>query len=152
MAKEVSILKRLRHPNILRLVEAKQIEGFFVIISEFLPGKNLEQVILEKKEKEEAFSESEVSAITRQLLLALEYCHDQGVMHRDVKPENIVFAEDGSAKLVDFGMAEYTHRPVRSTVGTPYYIAPEVINQDYLESCDVWSLGVLVFYLLTGYF
>ena len=72
-------------------------------------------------------------------------------MHRDIKPANVVLTPDGTAKLIDFGLAEYSTKFQHLMVGTPYYMAPEVIDQPHKERCDIWSLGVLIYVLLTGY-
>ena len=96
------------------------------------------------------FSEQSVASITRQLLEALDYCHKSGFMHRDIKPSNVILSLNGNVKLIDFGFAETTSKFHVGTAGTPYYMAPEVIDQSY-KDCDIWSLGVLVYVLLTGY-
>ena len=85
------------------------------------------------------------------------YCHAKGVVHRDLKPENIIIdsiAPDGklSIKIIDFGTALFfsTEHKLKETLGTPYYIAPEVIQGTYNEKCDIWSIGVILFVLLSG--
>ena len=72
-------------------------------------------------------------------------------MHRDIKPANVMLSHNGCVKLLDFGLAETSTRYHHGATGTPYYMAPEVIDKAYKELCDVWSVGVLSFYLLTGY-
>ena len=148
--KESQILDKLSHPNILRYIKTIETEDLIMIASEFVPGKNLEQVLLYKLNSGSFFSESEVANIAQQLLEALSFCHAEGIMHRDVKPDNVILDDDGHVTLIDFGMAEYTNSPARELAGTPYYMEPEMLEQYYMESCDVWSLGILVYYLLTG--
>ena len=72
-------------------------------------------------------------------------------MHRDIKPENVIVHADGSATLIDFGLSTSSEKSVCSMAGTPYYIAPEVVDSAYRERCDIWSLGVLAYVLLTGF-
>ena len=122
-----------------------------MLVTELVEGKDLQQVMLERLESGADFSEESVVDIARQLLQALDYIHKAGVMHRDIKPANVVISPDGSVKLIDFGLAEYTNNFQHLLAGTPYYMAPEVIDQPHKERCDVWSLGVLVYVLLTGY-
>jgi len=95
--------------------------------------------------------------VIKQLLSAVTYCHSKGVVHRDLKPENILIdsiLKNGliRIKVIDFGTALFLtpHGSISETLGTPYYIAPEVINGDYNEKCDIWSIGVIMFILLTG--
>lgn len=92
-----------------------------------------------------------------QLLSAVVYCHKQNIVHRDIKPENILIEnlldEKLNIKIIDFGTAEaFTGKTkLKQTLGTPYYIAPEVLQQNYTEKCDVWSCGVILYILLCGY-
>ncbi len=101
--------------------------------------------------------EEDAAYIIRQILSAITYCHSKGVVHRDLKPENILIdssSEGGkmNIKIIDFGTALFFTPEVklRGTMGTPYYIAPEVLLGNYTEKCDVWSIGVILFVLLSG--
>ena len=88
--------------------------------------------------------------------IAITYCHDRGIVHRDLKPENILIESSIEGKLtvkiIDFGTALYraSNQKLRGALGTAYYIAPEVLTSTYTEKCDVWSLGVIAYILLSG--
>lgn len=88
--------------------------------------------------------------------MAVVYCHAQSIVHRDLKPENLLFVsadENSKLKIIDFGTSRKFDPKKRMTkrLGTPYYIAPEVLLENYNEKCDVWSCGVILFILLCGY-
>jgi len=102
-------------------------------------------------------NEQDAAYIIRQVLSAITYCHSKGVVHRDLKPENILIdtiTQDGhiNIKVIDFGAALFfsPKTKISETLGTPYYIAPEVLMGDYNEKCDIWSIGVVLFVLLSG--
>jgi serine/threonine protein kinase len=96
--------------------------------------------------------ERKLSRVIYQVLSALQHCHRQGIVHRDIKPDNILFGIDGKIKLVDFGLATYFgEEDLRESVGTPSFTAPEVLNNQYSYQCDIWSVGVLLFLLVSGY-
>jgi calcium-dependent protein kinase len=100
------------------------------------------------------FIEGEAAKIMKKLLRAINHCHASGVVHRDIKPENIMYGKDGEIKLIDFGLSKTVagkHTQLTTIAGTPYYMAPEVIDGEYTQQCDVWSLGVLMYVLLSGY-
>lgn len=89
------------------------------------------------------------------MLSAIAYMHDRQIVHRDLKPENILIEKNkpfDTIKLIDFGTAVLFNKgtPLREVIGTPYYIAPEVLNKKYDSKCDIWSLGVITFILLSG--
>ena len=91
----------------------------------------------------------------KQLLQAINYCHEQKVAHRDLKPENILInpKEKGSIKVIDFGTShvfDQKHHEMHQMYGTAYYIAPEVLEGKYTELCDIWSIGVILYIMLSG--
>ena len=106
--------------------------------------------------KAEFLTEAVAANYMRQILSAVTYCHDKRIVHRDLKPENILLEnkkKTAAVKLIDFGTSG-TYDPNKSLtmrVGTPYYMAPEVINKSYNEKCDIWSCGVILYILLCGY-
>lgn len=95
----------------------------------------------------------EVASLMKQLLEAITHCHWLGVAHHDVKPDNVLFGAGGDLKLADFGSAEWfgDGRRMSGVVGTPYYVAPEVLmGREYGEKVDVWSCGVILYIMLSG--
>ena len=149
---EVSILKSIDHPNIIRLHEFYQDDKNYYIITEFCSGGELFERIIS------AGTMSEVTAARymQQILSALVYLHDRKIAHRDLKPENLLMSSpsaEASIKVIDFGSSHvFTPGEVMTQrVGTPYYIAPEVLRHQYTEKCDLWSAGVIMYILLCGF-
>lgn len=90
------------------------------------------------------------------MLSAVSYCHSKKIVHRDLKPENLLLESnrpDSEIKVIDFGTSRFydPSRKMNSKFGTPYYIAPEVLKKSYTEKCDVWSCGVILYILLSGF-
>ena len=150
---EVNILSKLSHPNIMHIYEFYEDKANYYIVSELCKGGELFDVITEKG----AFKESEAAPLMHQLMSAICYCHQNRIVHRDLKPENILLEDKNRdnpvIKLIDLGGARYfsKHKKMSKINGTPYYIAPEVLNEIYDEKCDIWSAGVIFYILLCGY-
>ncbi|CAD8138169.1 unnamed protein product [Paramecium octaurelia] len=152
MIQEVSILKELDHPNIVSVYELYEDEQYVYIITEYLSGGEL----FEKINEIDHFDETIAAGYMRKILEAVNYCHNKNVVHRDLKPENIIFESrkvNSSLKIIDFGTAKelLESKKLSQRIGTPYYIAPEVINKQYDKKCDVWSCGVILFIMLCGF-
>jgi len=156
---EVSILKCVSHRNVMKLEEAyEETKAFHLITSLYTGGELLDRILQAQESSEGNLSEQEAAHFTRQMLRAVTYCHSQGVVHRDVKPENFMFeTKDSEAQLIliDFGYARkcgLKNSPayMKTLLGTPEYIAPEVVLGRYTRKCDVWSVGVIVYTMLCG--
>ncbi len=143
---EAKALAKLDHGNVVKVFDVVEDEGYLLIIMEFVEGRNLRQVI-----EEDGALEPEAAVETaRQIALALDHAHGARILHRDVKPGNVILREDGRAVLVDFGNAEITGEAM-DRKGTALYVAPEVFQgkkQD--EKSDTYSLGATLFHMLAG--
>jgi calcium/calmodulin-dependent protein kinase I len=157
---EVDVLQRLKHPHIMDLYDYAVDDKYHYLFTEYLPGGELFDRIIEKYEVHEGcYSERDVATIMVSLIDALNFCHQNNIVHRDIKPENILLAsktDDSQVKLIDFGFAGDLNRKNMSTpCGTPGYVAPEIINakdtSSYGPSVDVWSMGVIMYILCCGY-
>ncbi|EQC29688.1 CAMK/CAMK1 protein kinase [Saprolegnia diclina VS20] len=154
MAFEVNTLKKLRHPNILTFYDIYEDNEYFYLVTEFMEGGELFERLVEKS----YYTQHDAKEVITTLLKAIKYCHERGIAHRDLKPENILLTsktDDASIKLGDFGLA-ITHDNCRSMTtrcGSPIYTAPEVLDMEttaYGKECDIWSIGVITFMLLSG--
>jgi len=157
LKEEVRILSEVDHPNIVRLEEVYRSESAVYLVQELCEGGDLFHWIGNRAEckKEGLPSEERCADIMRQLLSGMRYLHSKGIVHRDLKLENVLFKTkhaDARVKIIDFGLSKHfkageTHDEY---VGSLYTMAPEVIWRNYDERCDVWSLGVIAFILLSG--
>ena len=152
LQEEVEILSKLSHPNIMQLYEVYNDKTNFYIVSEFCQGGELFDAISKKGN----FNENEASKIMKQVLSAITYSHQNNIVHRDLKPENILLEDKGNdsiIKIIDWGCAKNFNKNEKLTNkdGTPYYIAPEVLEGNYDEKCDIWSCGVILYIMLCGY-
>lgn len=149
---EVRILKILDHPNTIRLHEFYQDDKNYYIITEFCSGGELFDRIISG----DMISEAVAAEYMQQILSVLVYLHDRNIAHRDLKPENLLMtnpSKEAGIKVIDFGSSKI-FRPgeiMLERVGTPYYIAPEVLKNRYTEKCDIWSAGVIMYIMLCGF-
>jgi len=148
---EVEIFLSMDHPHVVRLMEVYEDERQVSLVMECMEGGELYDRLRQRR----VFSEADAQMTTRQLLLAINYLHSEGIVHRDLKLENFMYEEKGSdfVKLLDFGFSKFfeKHEEMEESLGTVSYVAPEVLSKSYsCGSCDMWSLGVVVFVLLSG--
>lgn len=152
LEEEVKLLKDLSHPNIVRYLGTVREEESLNILLEFVPGGSISSLL----GKFGPFPEAVMRTYTKQLLLGLEYLHNHGIMHRDIKGANILVDNKGCIKLADFGASKQvaelaTISGAKSMKGTPYWMAPEVIRQTgHSYSADIWSVGCTVIEMATG--
>lgn len=150
LKRELEILKTVDHPNIIKLYEVYEDKKYLHLVTELCTGGDLLTYLINKVQ----LSEQEVVSIIYKTLSAISYLHNLSICHRDIKPENLLLASEepeAELKLVDFGMSNFVGaNGLNSFAGTPYYIAPEVIQGTYSKECDIWSIGVLTFFLLSG--
>ena len=150
---EIAILKTLDHPKILKVIDFYSTPKKYYIITEYCPEGELFNEII----KIGKFDEGHAAFIINQILKAITYCHKMNIIHRDIKPENIMITnreKNGclQVKLIDFGTAKIFEKGQEENryVGSSYYMAPEIIKRKYDEKCDLWSIGVVLYILLTG--
>ena len=150
--REVDILRSLDHPNIVKYFETYEDDHFIHIVMEYIPGDNLFKVITNKKYFK--FTEKEICQIMTCLLKAVLFLHHNNIVHRDIKPENILFSVPGdfnALKIIDFGLSiQKNAKNDNRRVGTPYYMAPEMIHGNFVYESDMWSIGVILFVMVTG--
>ncbi len=146
-------MRQLDHPNIVRLYEVFHDEKRFYLVTELCQGGEL----FEEITKRANFNEQDAASIIKQILSAIAYCHSKSIVHRDLKPENILLEDkkddgDFQIKVIDFGasMRFDPSKKMNQVFGTAYYIAPEILKLEYNEKCDVWSVGVILYILLSG--
>lgn len=150
MQVEIDLLSRLEHVNIVQYIETLQVGGSLNIVLEYVDGGTLNAQLGNFKDRPERL----IAYYMLQVVQGLLYLHEQGVIHRDIKGDNILSNKDGIVKLADFGVAKQLSKALKthSVVGTPYWMAPEIIQMNAKQSpaCDIWSVGCTVIELLTG--
>ena len=151
---EIELLKQLDHPNIVKIFEFfVEYDGYY-LITEYLQGGELFDAI----KKNGSFFEPIAANIMYQIFSAINYCHSINIIHRDLKPENILIDSINqntgflTIKIIDFGTAKIyeKNKNENKIIGSSYYIAPEVLEKNYNEKCDMWSCGVILYTLLSG--
>ena len=149
LRQEIEILRGLRHDNIIAMVDSFETKAEFCVVTEFAQGE-----LFEILEDDKCLPEDEVRAIAKQLVRALHYLHSNRIIHRDMKPQNILIGSRRVVKLCDFGFARAMSSNtmvLTSIKGTPLYMAPELVQeQPYNHTVDLWSLGVILYELFVG--
>jgi calcium-dependent protein kinase len=153
--KEIDIMRRIDHPSIIKLFETFEDDHSIYMAMELCVGGDLFERT--RARAPSAFTEAESAVIMRQVFRCVHYLHGVGICHRDVKLENFLFTSKGDVskapiKMIDFGLACLCQEGEIMTqkVGTPMYVAPEVLDSRYTRSCDLWSCGVVLYVLLSG--
>ena len=153
---EIDILKKLSHPNIVKIFEFYITKAHYYIVTEYCKDGELFSYIKNK------YSERQLAVLFYQIFSGLWYLHDHKILHRDIKLENIMISgkeKDQSTgeelfwiKIIDFGTAKIfeKNKKEKDVVGSSYYIAPEVLKQNYNEKCDTWSVGIILYMALVG--
>jgi calcium-dependent protein kinase len=150
---EINILRKLDHPNILKITDFYPLKTEYNIITEYCQ----EGELFDEIKAHAPFNEILTAWYMRQILSAVSYCHSMNIIHRDLKPENILIVKRVKngfhpIKIIDFGTAKVFQKEKSEhlLIGSAYYIAPEVLSRNYSELCDLWSCGVIMYILLTG--
>lgn len=158
LMREIEILSCVDHPSIIKLIDVYEDDQYIYLVQELCTGGELFDRIIKRTDKGEGgYTEKQAALIMRSILRGISYIHTHhNICHRDLKPENFLFktADDESdIKIIDFGLSRFVdgNNTMNTRVGTPYYIAPEVLNRRYDKACDLWSLGVITYILLSGF-
>ncbi|KAG6739045.1 hypothetical protein POTOM_058682 [Populus tomentosa] len=151
--REISVMRKLNHPYIVKLIEVLASKTKIYCVMEYVKGGELFTKIAKGR-----FSEDLSRKYFRQLVSAVGYCHLRGVFHRDLKPENLLLDENGNLKVSDFGLSAVRDQTqldglLHTLCGTPAYVAPEILAKKGYDGAkiDVWSCGVILFVLAAGY-
>ena len=153
---EINILIKTDHPNIIKLYEIFESKNSLYLIMEKCKGGEVFEHIFEHVTNNTMYSEKDAANIFLQLMRAIEYCHNNGICHRDLKLENLLYLnegneEDNPIKVIDFGLSQlYRKQQLTTPVGTIFYLSPEILTGHYTEKCDIWSAGVILYIFLSG--
>jgi serine/threonine protein kinase len=150
---EAKIMASFNHINITKIIDFEEAPNYLAIIMELLDGQDLSDFI----QSQPKLSDEKINAIFKQILGAFQYAHEKGVIHRDIKPSNIFILEDGTVKILDFGIAKLFGQGNEMTqtgtqIGTPIFMSPEQVKSDKSidHRSDIYSLGVMLYFLING--
>jgi len=148
LLREPRTLATLNHPNIVTILTAEKQENVFFIVMEFVPGETLEAIIA----RDGALDLARALDYTCQICNALDHAHRQGVLHRDLRPSNVLVTDNGLAKVADFGTSRFLEIAAYGTtvIGSPPYMAPEQFQGKAVFASDIYSLGVTMYQMFTG--
>ena len=148
LLREPRLLATLNHPNIVTILTAEKQENVFFIVMEFVPGETLESIIA----RDGALDVPAALDYTCQICNAVDHAHQHGVLHRDLRPSNVLVTGSGLVKVADFGTSRFLEIAAHGTtvIGSPPYMAPEQFRGKAVFASDIYSLGVTMFQMLTG--
>lgn len=152
--REIKLLERINHPNIIKLFETIETKNHVVLINEYADGGSLHSFLKSKVNRR--CDEEDAKRFIKQVLSGLHYCHTRHIAHRDIKLENLLLDSKGNVKIIDFGFSTCipNEKKVKMFCGTPSYMAPEIVSKKEYSGppADLWALGVLLYALLCGCF
>ena len=156
LRREARIMQLLSHPNIIRLLEVVETENSYYMVMELVSGGDVMHHIMNSKNS--CLDEPIVKKYVKQIITAIQYMHEAGIVHRDLKVENLLLDEYSNIKIIDFGLSNFIRNPdnltsnmVQTQCGSPAYAAPELLgHKNYGKEVDVWSIGVNMFAMLAG--
>ncbi len=148
LLREPRLLASLNHPNIVSITTAEKQDNVFFIVMEYVPGETLENLIATSG----ALDLARALDYTCQICNAVDHAHRQGVIHRDLRPPNVLVTESGLLKVADFGTSRFLEIAAHGTtvIGSPPYMAPEQFEGRAVLASDIYSLGVTMYQMLTG--
>jgi serine/threonine-protein kinase len=148
MLKEPRLLASMSHPNIVTMLTAERLDDVFFIVLEYVPGETLEQVIM----REGALDVARALDYTCQMCNAVDHAHRAGILHRDLRPGNMLVSDAGMLKVTDFGTSRFLEIAAHGTtvIGSPPYMAPEQFHGKAVFASDVYSVGITMYQMLTG--
>ena len=145
---ERKIMLSLDHPFIIKMVKSMKNKHFCFLLIEFINGTNLDEYLSRRESKQNVY---ETQFYIGSMLLMLDYLQKKFIAHRDIKPSNIMIDSNGYLKMIDFGTAKVLTDYTSTIIGTPHYIAPEILQgRGYSLSCDFWSIGICMYEIFYG--